>query len=213
MNTIRLLALSVAAVAMAVCGAGGCALLSKSAPIRPRYFSPERQGELLRPASQRPDPPAELRLGRIVSADNIEERIIFRDSANEVGYYRLLRWTEAPEQYLRRRLARVLFEERGFREVMGGDGPTLDVQLTAFEEIRVPRQMARVQVIVRLHDERLVRWEGTITAEEPVVVAKGGDQADAVVEAIGKALRAAVDQIADRVVLELAVAPAAPVSK
>jgi cholesterol transport system auxiliary component len=83
----------------------------------------------------------------------------FRATASEIGFYRLRRWTEPPEQYLKRRLARVLFEERGLRQVVGGGGPTLEVQLTAFEEIRVPRRMARVQVIARLHDERLVRWE------------------------------------------------------
>jgi cholesterol transport system auxiliary component len=211
MNTSRLRMLLVAAVA--VCGASGCALLSKSAPIKPRYFSPERPGDVPQAASRQPDPPAELRLGRVGSVANLEEMLVFRDSAREVGYYRLRRWTEAPEQYLRRRLARVLFEERGLREVMSGGGPTLDVQLTAFEEVRVPRRMARVQVIVRLRDDRLVSWEETVTVELPVVVARGGDPADASVEAIGKALRAAVDQIADRVVLELAGPPAARVSR
>ena len=209
MITLRLSALLVAAA----CGAGGCALLSKSAPIKPRYFSPERPADVPRPLSRRPDPPQELRLGRVACVANLDEMLVFRDSAREVGYYRLRRWTEAPEQYLKRRLTRVLFEERGLREVVGGGGPTLDVQLTAFEEIRAPRRMARVQVIVRLHDERLVSWEETVTAEEPVVVAKGGDEADAVVEAIGKALRVAVDRIADRVVLELAGPPAARVSR
>ena len=201
MITLRLSALLVAAA----CGAGGCALLSKSAPIKPRYFSPERPADVPRPLSRRPDPPQELRLGRVACVANLDEMLVFRDSAREVGYYRLRRWTEAPEQYLRRRLARVLFEERGLGEVVGGGGPTLDVQLTAFEEIRVPRRMARVQAIARLHDGRLVRWEETVTVEQPV---GGGDQADAAVAAIGRALRAVVDRIADRVVFELAVAPA-----
>ena len=204
MTTPRLRVLLFAAVA--TLGASGCALLSKSAPIKPRYFSPERPADVPRPLSRRPDPPQELRLGRVACVANLDEMLVFRDSAREVGYYRLRRWTEAPEQYLRRRLARVLFEERGLGEVVGGGGPTLDVQLTAFEEIRVPRRMARVQVIVRLHDARLVRWEETLTVEQPV--AAGGDQADAAVAAIGRALRAVVDRIADRVVFELAVAPA-----
>ena len=195
---------------LAVWGIGGCALLSKSAPITPRYFSPERPGDVPLSAPRHRGPPQELRLGRVDSAANLEEMLIFRDSASEIGYYRERRWTEAPEQYLRRRLARVLFEERGLREVVGGDGPTLDVQLTAFEEARVPRRMARVQVIVRLQDGRLVKWEETVTAEEPVAVTAGVDEADASVAAIGTALRAAVDVIADRVVLELTVAPSAP---
>jgi cholesterol transport system auxiliary component len=202
MSTPRLRVLLIAAVA--ACGVGGCALLSKSAPIKPRYFSPERPGDVPQAASLQTGPPAELRLGRVGSVANLEEMLVFRDSPREVGYYRLRRWSEAPEQYLRRRLARVLFEERGLREVVGGGGPTLDVKLTAFEEVRGPRRRARVQVIARLHDDRLVTWEETVTVELPVVVARGGDPADASVEAIGKALRATVDRIADRVVLELA---------
>jgi len=198
--------------AVALCSTWGCALFEKSAPITPRYFSPERPDDVLRPQASHPDAPAQVRLGRVSSSANLDEMLVFRDSSSEIGYYRLQRWTEAPEKYLRRRLARVLFEERGLHEVMGGGGPTLDVHLTAFEEIRVPRRLARVQVVVKLYDERLVSWEQTITVEEPV--ASGGDAADAAVEAIGKALRGTVDLIANRVVLELAVVePAAQVNR
>lgn len=207
MSVLHLPGLVVAVAAMG--GVAGCALLSKSEPIRPRYFSPERPSDRPSPPLPLPQPLSQLRLGRIESTANLEEMLIFRDSENEVGYYRLRRWTEAPEEYLRRRLARVLFEERGFSEVMGGDGPTLDAQLTAFEEVRIPQQVARVQIVVRLHDERLVRWEETVTVERPVVVATGGDQATATVAAIGLALRTAVDLIADRVVAALAVLPVA----
>jgi cholesterol transport system auxiliary component len=189
---------------LSVCGIGGCALFSKSAPISPQYFSPERPADLPRPVSAHLDSAAELRLGRVDSAANLGEMIVYRDSSSEVGYYRLRRWTEAPEQYLRRRLARVLFEERGLREVVSGGGPTLDVQLAAFEEVRAPTRLARVQVVVRLHDERAVAWEETITVEQPVAVSTGGDEGDAAVESIGRALRAVVDQVADRLVRELA---------
>jgi len=192
------------------CCTGGCALFSKSAPITPQYFSPERPDDVVPSPAERPDLLAELRLGRVVSVGNLEEMLVFRDSASELGYFRLRRWTEAPEQYVRRRLARVLFEERGLREVMGGGGPTLDVQLTAFEEVLSPTRRARVQMVVRLHDERLVRWEETITVEEPVIVAVAGDPA---VAAIGTALRAAVVLIADRVVRELEVSPSARMAR
>ncbi len=198
--------LRVAALTLAMTG---CALFAKSAPIAPRYFSPERHGEVLPPVFPGPNPPLELRLGRVSSAANLEEMLIFRDSPREVGYYRLRRWTEAPETYLRRRLARVLFESRGIRETVGGGGPTLDVQLTAFEEVRVPRPVARVQVIMRLHDERLVSWEETVTVEQQIV-ANNGDEANDVVEAIGLALEKTVDLIADRVMLELANPPPTP---
>ena len=211
MSKLPMRALLVAAVA--VYGAGGCALFSKGAPSTVRYFTPERPDDVPRAASPRPAPRAELRLGRLSSAANLRENFIRRESASQVDYDRVRRWTEAPEQYFRRRLARVLFEERGLREVVGGGGPTLEVTLTAFEEVRAQPPVARVQVIVRLQDERLVRWEETVTVEQPVVVTQGGDPADAAVEAIGGALRAVVDRIADRVVLELTVAPTARVGQ
>jgi cholesterol transport system auxiliary component len=190
--------------------ASGCALTSKSDPIAPRYFSPERSGDVTSPrASARPPgPPAELRLGRIDGASHLQERLVFRDSDYELGYYAERRWTEAPEHYLKRRLTRVLFEERGLRHVVSGLATTLEVELTAFEEIRAPERVARIQVIVSLHDHRVVRWEETLTVDQPVVAKEGkGDVADAMVEALGQALRTVVDRIADHVVGELAAPP------
>lgn len=189
----------------------GCALTSKSEPIEPRYFSPERSGPIEKSASAPTGPAAELRVGDISAASYLDERMVFRDSAFELGYYQEKRWTEAPEEYLRRRLERVLFEERGLRHVVGGTAPTLVVQLTAFEEIRKPKRIARVQVSVRLQDSRLVRWEETLTVDQPVAESSGAELADEMVEAVGLALVTVVNQIADRVTKELAAPPAAPI--
>ena len=194
---------------LATFAAAGCALTSKSDPLLPRYFSPERPGEA-RPVAATARPPGELKLGRIQGSSHLEERLVFRDSANELGYYPERRWTEEPEEYLERRLKRVLFEERGIRHVVGGTAVTLDVRLNAFEEVRAPKRVARVEVSVTLRDERLVLWEETLTIEQPVGAAHNGDMADAVVTALGESLRITVDRIADRVVRELAAVPPAP---
>jgi cholesterol transport system auxiliary component len=192
----------------------GCALTSKSEPIPPRYFSPERSGAIEKPAESPRGLAAELRVGHISAASYLDERMVFRDSAFELGYYQEKRWTEAPEEYLRRRLERALFEERGLRHVVGGTAPTLEVELTAFEEIRKPKRIARVQVSVRLQDPRLVRWEETLTVDQPVDDAKKDALADEMVEALGVALIAVVNQIAERVTKELAAPPApAPVQE
>jgi cholesterol transport system auxiliary component len=188
----------------------GCALMSKSEPIVPRYFSPERPGDVVGPGQRAPGLPAELRLGRVTSASHLDERLVYRASDYELGYYQERRWTEAPEEYLERRLSRALFEERGLRRVVGGAAATLEVELVAFEEIRAPKRLARVQVIVRLSDQRLVRWEETLTVDRPLAAASTGDGADAAVEGLGSALREIVERIADRVVSELAAPPAAP---
>ncbi len=187
--------------------AAGCALTSKNAPIVPRYFSPERAGDVAPSGRTPPAPAGELRLGRVTSASHLDERLVYRDSDHELGYYQERRWTEAPEEYLKRRLARALFEDRGVRRVVGGNAATLEVDLVAFEEIRAPRRIARVQVIVRLLDRRLARWEQTLTIEQPLATGKGDPAVD-MVDALGSALQAVVDRIADRVVRELAAAPA-----
>ena len=186
----------------------GCALTSKSDPIVPRYFTPERagdvRGDVAGPPQRSTGPFVELRLGRVTHASHLDERLVYRDSDYELGYYQERRWTEAPDEYLKRRLARVLFEERGLRRVVGGAAATLDVELIAFDEIRAPKRVARVQVIVRLSDQRLVRWEETLTVDEPLGAASKGDGPDATVAALGAALREIVGRIADRVVSELA---------
>jgi cholesterol transport system auxiliary component len=191
----------------------GCALTSKSEPILPRYFSPERSGAIedKKPASNASGFAGELRVGRIRSASYLDERMVFRDSAFELGYYQEKRWTEAPEEYLRRRLDRALFQERGLRHVISGSAPTLEVELTAFEEIRKPKRIARVQVSVRLQDARLVRWEETLTVDQPVPKSSDPELANGMVEAVGLALGAVVNQIADRVAKELAATPAVAV--
>jgi cholesterol transport system auxiliary component len=192
---------------LAALSAAGCALTSKSEPIAPRYFSPERASDAARSSTKLAGVPPELRLGHINGASHLDERLIFRDSDYELGYYEERRWTEEPAEYLRRRLARVLFEERGLRHVVGGFAPTLEVELTSFEEIRSPKRMARVQVAVRLQDARIVRWEETMTVDQPITSNDKGDLADAMVAALGVALSTTVDKIAERVVSDLTAPP------
>jgi cholesterol transport system auxiliary component len=185
----------------------GCALTSKSEPIAPRYFSPERTADTTRPSAPPRDVQLELRLGRVYGSSHLDERLVYRDSAYQLGYYEERRWTEEPSEYLRRRLGRVLFEERGIKHVVGGFGPTLEVELTSFEEVRAPKRVARVQMTARLEDAHMVRWEQTLTVDQPISENTTGDVADSMVAAIGAALATAVDQIADRVVADLAATP------
>ncbi len=144
-----------------------------------------------------------LRIGRITGSPHLEERVVYRDLASEIGYYRDVRWTEPPELYLERQLARALFEERGIRQVVGRAETTLVVKLTALDEIRFGPHVARVQVVAKLHDEHQVLWGETLTVDEPVAGEKGDDLAVATVEAMGTAMQILVDRIAQRVVLEL----------
>jgi cholesterol transport system auxiliary component len=194
--------------ALTALATAGCALTSKSEPIAPRYFSPERPADAARvkPA----EVPLEVRLGRVYGASYLDERLVFRDSDYQLGYYEERRWTEEPAEYLRRRLARVLFEERGLRHVVGGFGPSLEVELTGFEEIRSPKRIAREQMTARLEDAHVVRWEQSLTVDQPITEDSTGDPATSMVAAIGVALGSAVDKVADRVVSDLSTPRPAP---
>src|SRR5205814_8987755 len=103
--------------------------------------------------------------------------------------------------YLRRAMARTLFQRHGVREIVSGTGPALEVDLDAFEELRAPRHVARVVVTWRLRDDRTVLVERSLTVERPIHGA-GRDRlayADAVARAIAGALDGVVDEMAGEV--------------
>lgn len=186
--------------------ASGCALLTKADPLTPRYFSAEPSGPGPAPgdaltATPRAGlaPARELKLGRVTSASYLGERLVFRDSTYELGFYEDRRWTEKPEAYFRRALSRALYEQGGFRRVVSGAGPTLDCELVEFTELRSPAHLARARVNFVLYDARSVRTEATVTVELPIAAGKDEARAAASVAALSLALTSAVDQIVVRV--------------
>lgn len=187
-------------LSLLLCALCGCALLGKNDPQVPRYFTPEYDGDAT--ARRRPD--LQLRLGRVEGWSHLRERMVARNASRELFYFEDRRWTERPEIYLRRALARALFEERGLVEALSARALALDVELVAFEEMQGEPHRARLQALVVLRDDRVGLLEETITVEEPVAKSAGDDQARAVVEALSQALHAGVTRIADRVVARLA---------
>ncbi len=182
--------------------APGCALLTKSAPVVPRYFSPEAQ----RPSKvDVAGPPAglELKLGRVDADRSIGDRIIHRDSAFEIGYYDGCLWTEKPDAYVRRALSRALFDERRVTQLLSGNVATLDVDVVAFEEVRAPAHLARIELVFVVYDDRVVRVSRSVVVERPIAAVKGDESATEAVEALSAALFAAVDAVADSTVAEL----------
>lgn len=168
-----------------------------------RYFSPEppHAPRVAVAVADAQAPRPAVRLGRVRGAPGLRQRIAHRDSEYEVGFYDGRQWTERPEVYVRRALARELFEERGFERVTGGPGPTLDVEVLAFEELRMPhRHGARVELRYQLHDDSAALDERTITVDRPVRGASFND----FVRAISDALDEATDRIADRIAERLA---------
>jgi cholesterol transport system auxiliary component len=179
-----------------------CALFSKGeVPVR-RYYSPEPPPS--KPVAAEPHSSFELRLGRVTASANISERINYRESANEVGFYYDRIWTEKPEAYLRRGLTHALFEEKGLRRVVRGAAPTLDVELVSFEEVLAPLHVGRVTVAFSLSDERVVSLQQTLTVERPIASGEAIAEGSAVAQAMGTALRDAIGEVSGRVVSEMA---------
>jgi ABC-type uncharacterized transport system auxiliary subunit len=179
----------------------GCALLGKSEPIQARFFTPEYEGGVAGVRSER-----QLRLGRVEAWSHLRERMVMRSSARELRFYEDRRWIERPEIYLRRALARTLFEERGVVEALSSRAVTLEVELIAFEELEQPHE-ARMQARLVLWNDRVALLAETITVSQPVAAGPEADPARAVVDALSLALRAGVTRIADLVVAKLAEQP------
>lgn len=193
-----------------VLGGGGCALASKAEPLSPRYFSPAREGGEGRAGAGQPH--LEVRLGQIESAPHLEERIAYRVSESELGYYEDRRWTEPPDGYLRRQLLHELFEVRGVRRVISGQGATLDVELVSFEEVREGRPRARLGLRFSLRDDRRSLLERALVVEEPLASVASDDSGRALAESMATALTRAVNDLADQVIRQLEASGAARAS-
>lgn len=180
----------------------GCALTSKADIVTIRYFSPERSaGDAGSPAlvAGSATSAVDLRLGRISSGPNLRERIAYRDATYEVGYYEDQRWTERPEVYVRRLLARKLFEEHGFRRVLAGAAPVLEVEVLSFDEVRTKDgRSARVELKIVVSDDRAVLYEYTVAVERAVATSGKDTKIEEVVAAMSTALDVAVADVAAR---------------
>lgn len=198
--TLRSMALYLCTAA-AVLGTSACALTSKADVVETRYFSPER----VKPTLDSAAPPApaprgaiELKLGRVSSGTSLRERISYRDAAYELGYYEDFRWTERPDAYVRRALGRTLFEERGMHRVLGGSAPTLDVDVIAFDDLRLATgRAARVQLKIVLFQDNLVLLEDTLTVDHAVPGEK--PKFEDVIAAMAMALDSASEQVTRKV--------------
>lgn len=180
---------------------GGCALTSKSDPVEPRYLSPE-----LAASRQAPKQWAGklVRLYRVRTGSHLKLKIVRRESPYEVGFYEERRWVEQPDVIVARALSRALYEERGLRRAMASSSPTLEVELTRFDEIRAPdERKVRIEAVVLLYDQGVALLEETMVVEKTVPEEDELDEWEQFAKTAGEALRELVDRMADRVAARL----------
>lgn len=204
---MRRRALGSIAVAAVVLATGGCALTSKSRPADVHLFTPEAldappRATAAKVAKAAPAHPMLVRLGRVTSSAHLRTRIVVRHANHELRTYDQERWTEAPEAYVRRAVERALFDDARLARGFAGSAPAVDLEITAFEEVRrgaaVPS--GRVEIAFVLHDERDVLASGQLEVERPSTSEAMGD----VVAAIGSALDSVAAEIAREVARHLA---------
>lgn len=174
------------------CALEGCAFFGKSEPLAPHYYSAD-SGDTDAQQTARQDEALALRLGAVLAAGHLHQRIAYRRSERELGFYQDRRWTERPEAYLERALVRALFREGGAAQVVSGPAPTLAVELLEFVEVREPRRAARIRVRAILSDGRLVTLERTFSAQEAVT----GD--DDEFETFAAAMASAIQRVSEEV--------------
>jgi ABC-type uncharacterized transport system auxiliary subunit len=168
----------------------GC--LPDARVAHPRYFSLVPPSESIDPPAAATDAGPLLRLRRVQAASYLRERIVWRRSETEVGFYELARWTQPPAQWVEQWLARELFGARGLRRALAGPYPLLQVNTLAFDEVLEPERAARVELTAWLTDRSGISLlERTYAAEKPVE----RDQPEALARAMGAALADVVQRL------------------
>lgn len=174
----------------------GCATttscsLTPAPPPAIRWFTVPvaEAGPALSGAESAPRPA--LRLRRVTAARHLGERMAWREGV-EYGYRELERWTELPDALVGRALERALFEAGPFQRD-GRAELALDVEVRAFEELRGPRPVARVELglVLAAGGERAA-VDRTVRADAPLADLEGGARPRDVAEAMGAAVEAAI---------------------
>ena len=166
----------------------GCLLPQTAA--EPRFFAPGAPPPPAADPAHPADAP-ELRVRRVRAAAYLKNRMVWRNGV-EVGFYDLLRWTEAPARYVQEWLDDELFERRGFRRAIDPRAPQLVVRLSEFDELLAPSHEAAVTLdATLLGPDRQTLFERSFSARKPIA----GDDPSAVAGAFGEALTDASAQV------------------
>lgn len=168
-------------------------------PETPRYFRPDFLDAGPAGASGtagqagRADLP--LRLREVRASGGLGERIAWRASDVEVGFYEMLRWTDPPAVLVEQALARELYGRRGFERAASGQAPTLAVTVLAFEEVVAPAHEGRVALAVLLTESGRTLVDHVVVTRRPVP----DHEAPSLARALGEALYEAVEEIGGQV--------------
>ena len=152
------------------------------------------------PSPAGPSAPASLRIEPFRTADMLrQDRIVYRPSAVEVGFYEYHRWAEPPKDTVTKALADQLTKRRVFQSIEVSDGGekadfVLRGSIDRLQEVDYAGTVrAQVSISAELEDpaRQQVIWSGTESAER--AVAKSDVQA--VVAAMGQASEQSISRL------------------
>ncbi len=176
-----------------------CALTDKQPALNVHYYSmspPSLTSEPLSPSASSPNSHLRLvRISRVKASSHLNKKLYFRSSAVEGGYYEDRRWTEKPAELVHRELDRALFEQGRFSEQLAGDALVLEVEVLAFEEVRLgASRHALIELRYQLQDDSKVLLAQTVRVER----AAKAPAPEEVVKALSLALEEACQELAVR---------------
>jgi ABC-type uncharacterized transport system auxiliary subunit len=176
--------------------ASGCLLSGKTEA--PRYYRPALG--LPRRAADAKLKDVAIRVRKVHAAPHLGDRIVWRASAVELGFYESRRWIDGPADVVERAVEEELFGALGMRPASSG-ACTLELELSEFDEVIAPAHEAEVVLGLELVDasgHRLARE--TLVARKPVA---GDDDPADLARAMGAAVDDVVRQLSERLVAAL----------
>ncbi len=154
------------------------------------------------PATPRPANPLDhsVMVMPVRAADMLtQDRIVYRPSREEVGYYEYHRWADEPRSSVTAALMRILREKGTFSQVAMFDGRTkadyiLRGRISRLEEVDF-EEGVKVYAALELElidgQDASVAWSGTGEASSPVATAEMRD----VVGRMSEAMKRSIDQV------------------
>ncbi len=166
----------------------------------PRFFRPDstliRESYESDPRVAKAGPLRAVRIRAVDGESFLRERVVWRASGIEYGFYEQRRWHELPASYVDQALRAAFYKSARVRLTDDLRVPTLHVAVTAFDEVLAPAHVAAVEATVSLRD-----GHGQLLLERPFAAAMpiAGDDPATMAAAMGGALDDVAARIADAV--------------
>jgi ABC-type uncharacterized transport system auxiliary subunit len=177
----------------------GCLGRGELRPVR--YYSVDSLPVNVAPVTR--SWPVPLGVRPFTAATRYRDRMLYRISAVEVGFYQYERWVEPPEEMVTRVLSTALGASGLFRQVVSADIVQLPAwilsgELIRFDEVReAGRRQAECWVHVEVqqaHDERLL-WADVLKATEPLAAETPEAFAQAMSQAVQQAAMSLISKL------------------